>query len=138
MEPALKTSAGMIPTFRSEHCHAPRPDVGVDPEHVVCREALGDADHGLDARVNRLVDRVGREPRGNEDHRRVRAGLGDRLRDGVEDRHALDVLTTLAGSDARDQLRPIGAVTKAVEGSLAPGQALDDELRVAVDDDRHA
>src|SRR4029077_10715719 len=28
-------------------------------------------------------------------------------------------------------------VPEAVEGALAPGQALDDQLRVAVDDDRH-
>ena len=36
-----------------------------------------------------------------------------------------------------DDLRAVGAVAQAVERALAAGQALDDELRVAVDDDRH-
>ena len=62
----------------------------------------------------------------------------DRLGDGVEDRDALDVLAALAGRDAGDDLRAVGAVAQAVEAALAAGEALDDELRVAVDDDRHS
>ena len=50
----------------------------------------------VDARVDRLVDRVGREARGHEDHRRVRAGLAHSVGDGVEDRDAFDVLAALA------------------------------------------
>ena len=59
------------------------------------RDVLGDADHRPDAGVDRLVDGVGREARRDEDQRRVRAGLGDRVGDRVEDRDALDVLSAL-------------------------------------------
>ena len=60
-------------------------------------QALGDADHGADARVDRLVDRVGREAARGRRSCVVfapvsRDGLGDR----VEDRDALDVLAALA------------------------------------------
>ena len=49
-----------------------------------------------DAGVDRLVDRVGGEARRDEDERGVRAGLGDGVGDGAEDRDALDVLAALA------------------------------------------
>ena len=90
-----------------------------------------------DPGVHGFVDRVDREPRGHEDQRRVRAGLGDGLRDGVEDGDALDVEPALARSDARDEVRAVVAVAQAVESPLAPGEPLDDEPRVPVDDDRH-
>ena len=70
-----------------------------------------------DAGVDGLVDRVGGEPRRDEDQRRVRAGLLDRLGDGVEDRDALDVLAALAGRDAGDDVRPVVAVAQPVEAS---------------------
>ena len=90
-----------------------------------------------DARVDGLVDRVGGEARRHEDERRVRAGLLDRVGDGVEHRDALDVLAALARRDAGDDVRAVGAVAQAVEASFAAGEALDDEPRVVVDDDRH-
>ena len=64
---------------------AARPDVVVNAEHLVGREALGDADHGADAGVDGLVDGIGRKARGYEDHRRVCTGLGDRVGHRVED-----------------------------------------------------
>ena len=72
-----------------------------------------------DPGVDRLVDGVGGERRGDEDHRRVRACARDRLGDGVEDRDALDVLAALARSDAGDELRAVGAVAQPVEATLA-------------------
>src|SRR2546427_646754 len=57
---------------RADHRHPARADVVVDAEHLVGGQALGDADDRLDARVDRLVDRVRGEARRNEDHRRVR------------------------------------------------------------------
>jgi hypothetical protein len=104
----------------------------------VRRDVLRHADDRPDARVDRLVDRVGREPGRDEDERRVGAGLVDRLGDGVEDRDPLDVLAALAGGDAGDDVRAVVAVAQAVEAALAPGQPLDDEARLVVDDDRYA
>ena len=60
---------------RADHRHARGAEVRVGAEHLVHRHVLGDADHGGDARVDGLVDRVGGEARGHEDERRVRAGL---------------------------------------------------------------
>ena len=100
-------------------------------------QPFGDADDRADAGVDRLVDRVAGEASRDEDHRRVRARLGDRVRDGVEDGHTLDVLAALPRRDAGDDLRAVALVAEAVEGALRAGQALDDELRVLVDDDRH-
>ena len=75
-----------------------------------------------------LEDRVGGEARRDEDHRRVRAGLGDRLVERVEHRRALDVLAALAGRHARDEVRPVALVVHRVEGALAAGDARDAEL----------
>ena len=73
----------------------------------------------VDARVDGLVDRVDGEAGRDEDERGVRPGLVDRLGDGVEDGDALDVLPALAGRDAGDEVRAVGAVTQAVEAALA-------------------
>ena len=100
-------------------------------------DVLGDADRRRDAGVGRLVDRVGREAGGDEDERRVRAGRGDGGGDRVEDRDAVDVLAALAGRDAGDDVRAVVAVAQAEEAALAAGQALHEQPRVAVDEDRH-
>src|SRR6266540_2817438 len=122
---------------RPDHRDPARPDVVVDPQHLVGRQAFGDADDRADPRVDGFVDRVRREAGGDEDHRRVRAGLGDSVGDRVEDGDAVDVLAAFAGGHAGDHLRPVGAVAEAVEAALTPGQPLHDQPRVPVDDDRH-
>ena len=68
-----------------------------------------------------------------------RAVVLDRLGDGVEHRHAVDVAAEPSGGDAADDLRA-GAVVEALAGEvdgLAPGDALDDERRVGIDQDGH-
>ena len=57
--------------------------------------------------------------------------------DRIEDGHSLDVLAALPRGHTGDEIRPVGAVAKAVEPALRPGQALDDEPCLGVDDDRH-
>ena len=109
----------------------------MDSQHVVRGDALGDADHRLDPGIDRLVDRIGSERRGHEDHRRVRARAPRRPRDGVEDGNALDVLAPLARRDSGNEIRAVGAIAEAVEASFGARQALHDEPRVVVDDDRH-
>src|SRR5262249_450594 len=49
----------------------------LDLDHIVHRDALGDADDDLDAGVSRFEDRVGRERRRYIDHGGVGAGLGN-------------------------------------------------------------
>ena len=148
IEPSRKISAGMIPTFAFPGDSAPgqfgptmrtsRPcDERVEAQHLVRRNALGDADDGPDARADRLVHRVRGERRRDEDHRRVRAGLGDGRGDRVEDGDALDVLPALPRRHARDDVRAVRSVPKPVEAALGARQPLDDEAGVGVDEDRH-
>ena len=130
---------------RREHAGAVGPDQRhpvsarelVEPQHLVHRDALGDADDRLQAGVDRLVERVGSEAGGHEGGGGVGARLGDGLAHGVEDRNPLDLLAAVPRCGAGDYLGPVGAVAQGVEGALAPGQVLDDEAGGLVDDDRH-
>ena len=67
-----------------------------------------------------------------------RAVVLDGLGDGVEDGHAVDVAAPAPGRDAADDLRAgavVQALARQVDG-LAAGDALDDEGRGLVDEDR--
>ena len=108
-------------------------------DHVQHRDALGDADDELDARVDRLEDRVGRAGRRHEDHRRVGAGLLHRLRRRCRTRGKPFVhLAALAGRDAGDDLGAVLAHLLGVERPGAAGDALDDELGLLADEDAMA
>ena len=73
-------------------------------EHVVDRDAFGDADDEFDAGVGSFEDRVRGERRRHEDDADVRAGFFARFADAVENRETLDGLAALAGRDAADDV----------------------------------
>src|SRR6185436_18915889 len=131
---------------RREHARAVGADqaggaaaqVGVDAQHVVGGDALGDAHDELDAGVVGLEDRVGREAWRYEDHGGVGPGRLHRGPHGVEDGDAVDVLAALAGRDARDHVGAVAAVVAGVKRAFAAGQAGHDELRLGADQDAHA
>ena len=75
---------------RADHGHAAGADVRAEPEHVVDRDVLGDADHRPDPGVDRLVDGVGGEAGRDEDERRIGARFRDRVGDRAEDGDAFD------------------------------------------------
>src|SRR5687768_9041886 len=112
----------------------------VDAQHVEGGNALGDADHQRDVRVGCLQHRVRRECGRHEDACRVGPGLLDRLRDGVVYRHAPVErgLPALAGRDAGHDVRAVLEHGGRVKLTLATGDPLDQEPRVAVDEDAHA
>ena len=105
------------------------------------RDALGDHDGERDFGVDGLDHRVLGELRRHEDDRDVRAGLLDGLLDRAEHGEVLaldgDRLAGLAGVDAahdvRAGLQHLGGVLHA----LGAGEALDDDLAVLVEEDRH-
>ena len=102
---------------------------------VAARDPLGDDHDQLDPVLDRLEDGVLGEGGGDGDDRAVdrAAVVLDRLGDGVEDRHAVDLAALAAGGDAADDL---GAVVEALAGQvdrLAAGDPLDDEGRVLVE-----
>ena len=107
---------------------------------VAARDPLGDDHDQLDPVLDRLEHGVLGEGGGDGDDRAVdrAAVVLDRLGDGVEDRHAVDLAALAAGGDAADDL---GAVVEALAGQvdrLAAGDPLDDEGRVLVEQDAHA
>ena len=62
-----------------------------------------------------------------------------RLRDGVVDRHAVNVAPLAPGRDAADDLRSgavVQALAREVDG-LPAGDALHDERRIRADEDAH-
>src|SRR5205085_3395628 len=72
-----------------------------------------------------------------EDHRRVRAGLPHGRVERVVDRHALHVLTRLAGRDPGHEVGAVAPVVQPVEAALAAREARHDQLRVGADEDAH-
>ncbi len=106
-------------------------------DHVVHRDALGDAHRQRDRRRGRLHDRVGGERRRHEDAADVGAGGRHRVGDGVEDGHAVGVLAALAGRDAGHDVGAEGAHLLGVEAALTAGDALDEDAAGAVDEDAH-
>ena len=105
--------------------------------HVEHRDALGDADDQRDLRIDRLEDRVGGERRRHVDHRRVGAGLGDRLGHGVEHRQVEMRGAAFARRHAAHHLGAVGDRLLGMEGALRAGEALADDLGVLVDQDGH-
>ena len=105
--------------------------------HVQRRDALGDADDDGDAGLRRLEDRVRGAGRRHVDDRRVGARLLDGLGDGVEHREAFVHDAALAGRDAADDVGAVLAHLLGVEGPGRAGDALDDQLRVFSDENRH-
>ena len=140
--PILITSGTMIPRQFGPMIRAPR-SVG-ELDHlgdVGARDPLGHDDHEPDPVLERLEHGVLGERGRDGDDRAVdrRAVVRDRLGDGVEHRHAVDVAAEPARRHAADDLRAgavVEALAREVDG-LAPGDALDDERRLGVDQDAH-
>src|SRR5207249_2974893 len=67
----------------------------------------------------------------------VRARLGDRARDRVEDRDALEVGAAPARGHTRDHLRAVLAAEARVQLAGGAGDALGEDARPAVDEHAH-
>ncbi len=91
-----------------------------------------------DAGVGRFHDRVGRERRRHEDHRRVGAGLLAPPRATVLNTGQPSwVVPPLPGVTPPTTVRAVGRGLLGVEGALAAGEALDDEAGAPVDQYGH-
>src|ERR1043166_7053085 len=108
-----------------------------DPHHVQDRNTLGDADDQRDAGVDGFQDRIGGKGRGHIDDAGGGPGLADRLLHGIEDRQIEMARAAFARRDAADHLRAIGNGLLGMEGALRAGEALADDLRIAVDEHGH-
>src|SRR5690606_22718620 len=114
-----------------------RPESG----RVVHRDALGDHHGEGDLGVDGLDDRVLRELRRHEDHADVGARLLHGLFDGAEDGQVLaadgDGLARLTGVHAADDVGTGRQHLGGVLAALGAGEALDDDLGFAVQENRH-
>src|SRR6056297_3212154 len=122
---------------RADQTRATLLDEGVGGHHVVHRKALGDAYDELDPGVDGLVDRVDGEGRRHEDAADVRAGLLDRVADGVEHGNAHMLLATLARRHATDQVASVLLHLPGVESAVAASDPLDDDPAALVGEDAH-
>ncbi|ENN89595.1 hypothetical protein RHSP_59733 [Rhizobium freirei PRF 81] len=137
---------------RGQNARAVRPDQArlrldqtiLDLDHVGDRNAFRDADDERDFGFDRFEDRSRSACRRHVDDRSVGAGGVLALGNGLEDRQLFAVLagpgfTTLGRVDTADHLRAvIGKSLFSVEGAGLAGQALNQNLGVFVDENRHA
>ena len=107
--------------------------------HVECRYPLGDAEDRRDARPGRLEDGVGRTGRRHENARGVGALFADGLLDGVEhgDPIVERLLAAFPGCHAGHERSAVVEHRARVEVALPAGDSLDDESRVAANQDAH-
>ena len=147
--PSVKISAGMIPTFAFPGESAPGqfgpsmvtprgPDVVVDAEHLVRGQALGDADRPC--RCPRRPPRRSRRRRSAPARRPSPCSRRSRSTASATVSKTGMPSTSwppLPGVTPATTCVPYALLRVRVERALAAGQALDDETRVSVDDDRH-
>jgi len=137
LQPVLSVTGVMMPGQLGPMARLRALHGVLDERHVGDRDALGDGDDEVELGVDALVDRVGRERGRHVDHRHGGAGGLLRLTHGVEHRHAFDDLTALAGRHAGDELGAVGERVLAVEEAGFTGEALAEDLGIAVDENAH-
>src|SRR5690554_2685071 len=115
--------------------------VGPELGGVADRNALSDDDEQRDLGVNRFDDRVlgegGRDEGDGNIRPRLLHGFGNGPEDEQGDITVDDLGAGLAGINAADDLGARSKHQGGVLGALAAGDALDDDLRILVEEDRH-
>src|SRR5690554_3915833 len=101
---------------RTEQAHVLIFEITHHRDHVLNGHALGDRHDKLHAGVGRFHDRVSREGGRHVNDRGVALGLGDRFGDRIENRRAVNLLATLAGGHATND---VGAVRDHLLGMKA-------------------
>ena len=103
-----------------------------DADHVVLGNTLRDADNEADLCLDGLFDTGSSEGRGNEDSGGIGAGLLYRIRDGSKDWLSKMRLTGLLRVGATDNVGAILNGLLSMESSLPSGEALENNLGVAI------
>ena len=108
-----------------------------DLDHVDDRNAFGDRDDQLDARVDCFENRLSGAGRRHIDDRSIRPSLLACFLDRAEHRQVQVRRARLLRIDATDHLGAVGDRLFAVEGAGLAGEPLADEFRVFADPDAH-
>ena len=112
-------------------------DVLAGGHHVLHGNALGDAHDHLDACFSGFHDGIGGEGRWNEDDADVSSGGLNRITHRLEHRTIEVFLAAFARGDTTDHVGAVLDHLGGVEGTLATGETLDDDLAVLVDEYAH-
>ena len=105
---------------------------GLDGDHVVDGNALGDADDEGNFGGNALDDGVGRAGRGDEDDADIGTGAAHGFGHGVEDGDALEGIAAFEGGvDAGDEVGAVGEGSLAVVAAFI-AKALDENAAVLI------
>ena len=105
--------------------------------HVVHRNALGDTDDELNARVRGLEDGIGSPTSGHVDHGNIGARRLNGVMDGVEHWQPEVSLATTPRRNATNQLGAIVEAALAVERALVASEALADHPALLVQQNAH-
>src|SRR5579863_1646287 len=116
-------------TVRPNQPRAPVLQIFPRTYHIKRRNALGDADDQFHVSVGGFHNGIGCKWRGDENYRRIGAGLVDRFLDGVEDRPAFVSGAALAGSDSANDLGSVLRAGFGVERAFSSSQPLYDDSR---------
>ena len=122
---------------RSDQPHAGTGERGLDADHVIHRNALGDAHDEFDAAIGRFENRIGGVGRRHVDHADRGAGGRDRIVHGVEHRQIEVTITAATRRDSADDLRAVRDALFGMERPLLAREALADDLGIAIDENAH-
>ena len=117
---------------RADHTHARFVQLHLHGQHIQRWDTFGDGDDKLNARVDRFQDGIFAERRRNVDHGRGRAGRFNGFAHGVEHRQAQMSGAAFAWRHAANHLRTVSDRLFRVEGPLATGEALADNLGIFI------
>src|SRR6185295_10954090 len=87
----------------------------LDLDHVIDRDALGNADHELDAGIGSFQNRIGTKRRRDKDQRRVALSILHRIAHRIEHRNAFYLLPRLTRRHTGNDLRPIRLALRRME-----------------------
>src|SRR5207248_9227010 len=106
--------------------------------HVHDRNSLRYADDEFHPGIDRFQNRIRSSGGGYKNHRYVATGLRTRLCHSVKDRHlTVKFLSAFAWRNAGDDIRAVFHALPGMKRPGTPGNSLNEEPRVFVDEDRH-
>ena len=109
----------------------------LDLDHVIDRDAFGNADDQLHAGIGGFQNRIGAERRWHKDQRGVALSLFDRVTNSIEDWNAFYFLPSLARRLARDDLRSLSLALSRMERAFLPRNPLHHHPRILINENAH-
>ena len=139
MMPILHAPGVMIPgTIRSDQ---PRPfpaHLRFHPHHVHHRNSFSDANDKIEIGVDRFENRIGCERGRHKNHRHVAIRFLFRFPNRVEHRNFfVELLSAFSRRHAGHDVRPVLGALPRMERAGAPGDSLNYEARVFINQNRH-